>query len=233
MLGSRRSAWPGTELKSIAIPASSTTPSSARASVSCWRSRQGRSRWRRPTPANDQRQPGRAVFEICRPVCWLLTDRDDRRAACTGPGRARLRAGDRLCAGGARVKRLDAQAVIGLADQPLVERGAFERRLDQPAPFVARRWREIRRRGGRSSSHDRAKWPQLGALGHASRSEAGDGIVRRHPLEPGFSGRVRTRRPAMTRSSARFRPAAPARRRARTGAGAAGSGPARSSVRSS
>ena len=59
--------------------------------------------------------------------------------------------GDGLGAGRARIERLDAQAVIGLADQPLVERGAFQRRLDQLAPVRLRWWREIRRRGeGRS-----------------------------------------------------------------------------------
>ncbi len=42
--------------------------------------------------------------------------------------------GDRLCALGARVKRLDAQPVIGLADELLVELGALERGLDQPPP---------------------------------------------------------------------------------------------------
>ena len=51
------------------------------------------------------------------------------------PGRAGRASGDRFGADRARVKRLDPQAVIGLAHQPLVEGGAFERRIDQFAPF--------------------------------------------------------------------------------------------------
>ena len=52
-----------------------------------------------------------------------------------GPGAACLAAGDRLDSGGARIERLDPQAVIGLADQLLVEGGPLERHIDQFAPF--------------------------------------------------------------------------------------------------
>ncbi len=82
-----------------------------------------------------QSQAGRPVFEVLK---RLLVRR--RRIGVVdplhqGPGRAGLAPGDRHGAGRARVKRLDPQAVIGLGHQALVERGAFERRLDKFAPF--------------------------------------------------------------------------------------------------
>ena len=141
----------GLRLKSMVMPASSSTPSSARSSVV-----------RRGIEAvavgveragEHQRQPGRAVFQILQRLrigrrrIGMIDPLHQR------PGRARRAPGDRLGARRARIERLDAQAVIGLADQPLVERGALERRLDQLAPVRLAGRREIRRRGeGRRSS---------------------------------------------------------------------------------
>ena len=51
------------------------------------------------------------------------------------PGGARRAARDRRCPHGARVERLDPDAVIGLGHQLLLERGAFERGIDKFAPF--------------------------------------------------------------------------------------------------
>ncbi len=50
------------------------------------------------------------------------------------PCGARDPSGDRFGSRGARVERLYAQAVVGLAHQPLVECRALERRLDKLTP---------------------------------------------------------------------------------------------------
>ncbi len=82
-----------------------------------------------------QRQPGGAVLKVLQRLrvgdfrIGMIDPLHQR------PGRPGLPPGDHAGAGRARIKRLDPQPVIGLADQTLVERRAFERRLDQFAPF--------------------------------------------------------------------------------------------------
>ena len=94
----------------------------------------------------DQRQAGRAIFEILK--CLRV---GGGRIGMVDPlknlPRPRRPPGDRLCPRRARIKRLDAQPVISLADQPLVESGAFERSLDQFAPFRLRSSAGIQRPG--------------------------------------------------------------------------------------
>ena len=82
-----------------------------------------------------QRQPGGAVFQVLQGLAV-----GDARVGmidplCYQPGHRRA-SGDRRSAVGARIKRLDPQAVIGLAHKALVEAGALQRRLDQLAPVL-------------------------------------------------------------------------------------------------
>ncbi len=97
-------------------------------------------------PGKDQRQPGRAVFEIlkCLRVGGSRIGMVDPLKNLPGPRRP---AGDRLCPCRAWIKRFDAQPVISLADQPLVESGTLERSLDERAPFRLRRRREFSGQG--------------------------------------------------------------------------------------
>ena len=111
--------WPrGVRLNSIAMPARD-------------RRRRARARCRLPTASRPKpwapTAPGRPASARSRrfadraaPACWRRPDRDDRPAP--SPARARpARAGDRARVGRRAVERLDAQPVIGLADQRLVE----------------------------------------------------------------------------------------------------------------
>ena len=62
--------------------------------------------------------------------------------------------GDRLRVAPRAVERLDGEPVIGLGDQPLVERRALEHAVDQLAPLLARRRGKLGRQRqlvGRSS----------------------------------------------------------------------------------
>ncbi len=117
----------------------------ARASLA---TRRSRSHMRRPlSRPNTSAQPGRPALQI---VERLLVRRDgvgmiDPRHDLPRLGRP---AGHRLCAFGARVQRLDAQAVIGLLDEPLVEIGAFERSFGQFPPAAPHPTAEIRSREG-------------------------------------------------------------------------------------
>ena len=91
-----------------------------------------------------QRQPGGAVLEI---VHRLRVGRCGIRMIDPLhdlPGRGRGPAGDRCGIAGALIDRFDLQAVIGLADQ-LLERRALQHAIDQLAPVVIGRGREIRR----------------------------------------------------------------------------------------
>src|SRR5262249_1966706 len=100
------------------------------------------------------------------------------------PRRARRAAAHRLRVGGTWIERRHLQAVIGLADELLVERGALERRLDQLAPLRLARRREFSGEGQRLIRHsDKLARKPPGC--HALR-KAG------HPLAPaGISGKNR------------------------------------------
>ena len=85
----------------------------------------------------DEREPGRAVFEIvqglgiCRRRFGMVDALDDRprHAGCAPRHRLRVRH--------PAVERLDGEPVIGLGDEPLVERRALEHAFDQLAPLLA------------------------------------------------------------------------------------------------
>ena len=85
----------------------------------------------------DEREPGRAVFEIvqglgiCRRRFGMVDALDGR------PRRAGCAPGDRLRVRRPAVERLDCEPVIGLGDEPLVERRALEHAFDQLAPLLA------------------------------------------------------------------------------------------------
>ena len=107
----------------MVMPASSATPSSS-----------ALERLRRGIEAiaigveragEHQRQPGRAVFQVLQRLLVGRLRIGMVDALHHRPGGAGLASGDRLGARRARIKRLDPQAVIGLADQPLVERRAL------------------------------------------------------------------------------------------------------------
>ncbi len=90
----------------------------------------------------DERQPGRAVFEIVqrqrigRRGIGMIDALHDRPRLPRGAAR------DRYCAGSAGVKWVDGQAVIGPGDQPLLEWRAFEHAIHQLAPLLLRgRWK--------------------------------------------------------------------------------------------
>ena len=110
-----------------------------------------------------QRQPGRAILQVLQRLRV-----GGRRIGMVdplhqGPGRPRRAPGDRLGPGRARIKRLDPQPVIGLADQALLERGALERGLDQLAPF---RLAGRRKFGGEGEFV--GHWPENGTVGMAA-----------------------------------------------------------------
>ena len=85
-----------------------------------------------------QRKPGRAVLQIvqrlgvggCR--IGMIDALHDR------PGRARGASGDRHRASRAGVERVDRETVIGLGDEPSLERRALEHAVDQLAPLLLR-----------------------------------------------------------------------------------------------
>ena len=85
----------------------------------------------------DEREPGRAVFEIVQRLgigrrrIGMVDALDDRprRAGCAPRHRLRVRL--------AVVERLDGEPVIGPGDEPLVERRALEHAFDQLAPLLA------------------------------------------------------------------------------------------------
>ena len=102
-----------------------------------------------------QRQPGGAVLQIVQRLrigCLRIRMIDPLHDL---PGRGRGAAGDRRGALRAAIDRLDLQAVIGLADQ-FLERRALQHAIDQLAPVVIGRRREIRRQ------------PQIVSVGHSA-----------------------------------------------------------------
>ena len=153
----------GLRLKSNVTPASSWTSLSARASVPAWRQAVT---IRVERAGEYQREAGRAIFKIVKRL----------RVGCRRVGmidaldnlpRLRRPSGDRLGARRARIKRLDAQAVISPADQPLVEISALERGIDQLAPFRVGCRREFARQGesgARQSCRQNGTGPAQGPL---------------------------------------------------------------------
>ncbi len=91
-----------------------------------------------------QRQPGGAVLQIVQRLRVGLSRVRMIDPLHDLPGRGRGPPCDRRGAVGARIDRVDPQAVIGLADQ-LLERRALQHAIDQLAPVVIGRRREIRR----------------------------------------------------------------------------------------
>ena len=98
---------------------------------------------------HDQGQPGGAVLQILQRLrvggfrVGMIDPLHHR------PGRARCAPGDRRRPRRARIERVDAQSVIGLADQTLLERGALERGIDQLAPVRLAGGREFGGEGKR------------------------------------------------------------------------------------
>ena len=177
----------------------------------------------------DQHQPGCAVAQF---VSSLSVGRCrvgmiDALHQC--PSGARGAAGDGARGRGAVIERLNCQAVVSFALKPLKWR-ALERAIDQPAPLVMGRGREICGKGKRLGGCHRGKMPCLAGQGqwslpcncHAVRKVI-TAAVSRCRLRP--TGRAH-RAPGCRQSCApvQFRQAAPRRRRARTGADAAASG---------
>ena len=125
------------------MPASKKMPSQTFASVSFARIRKAEAA-RALAAGEYQRQPGGAVFEIVQRLRIGL-----RRVRMVDPlhdlpRRARRRPAIGLAPLARAIDRLDLQAVIGLADQ-LLERRALQHAVDQLAPVLVGRRREIRR----------------------------------------------------------------------------------------
>jgi hypothetical protein len=91
----------------------------------------------------DQHEAAGAVFEILQRLAigFLRIGMIDSRHHL--PRRTRRASGERTDIGPSLVKRLDAQAVIGLGDQLLVERRTFEDAVDQLQPLLTGRGREF------------------------------------------------------------------------------------------
>ena len=92
----------------------------------------------------DQHEAGGAAFEVfeCERVRYgRIGMIDPRHDLPRSAGRARC---ERRGIRAARIERVDAQTVIGFADQLLFERGAFERLVDQSEPLLTRGSREFR-----------------------------------------------------------------------------------------
>ena len=116
-------------------------------------------------------------------------------------GAAGARAGERRGVGPARIKRLDAKTVIGLADELLFERRAFERLVDQSEPLLAgggRKFGAEREIVGLGVSHGR-KMPRLERATQAFGRLSSSAGVR----SPPFRRAARHRRCAFRRSPVR------------------------------
>ncbi len=87
-------------------------------------------------------QTGGAVFEIVQRLLVRLAGIRVVDPLHDLPWRRGRPAGDRRRIPGARIDRLDLDAVIGLADQ-LLERRAFQHAIDELAPVIVTRRRKI------------------------------------------------------------------------------------------